>query len=84
MKVQVKFFASLREIVGCSELHLVLPANASRENLLEGLGSVLTVDQLEALDSPQVSIAINQQLQKGDFSLVEQDEIAFLPPITGG
>lgn len=84
MKVHVKFFASLRETIGLAELDLDLPDQAQRQHLMEALSDVLNSTQYTHITAPRNSIAINQNLTRGDFKLKHKDEIAFLPPITGG
>lgn len=84
MKVHVKFFASLRESIGMSELDLDLPDQAQRQHLMEALCNALNSTQFTQLAATRNSIAINQNLTRGDFKLKPEDEIAFLPPITGG
>lgn len=84
MKVHVKFFASLRETIGMSELDLDLPDQAQRQHLMEALCTVLNSTQYSHIAAPRNTIAINQNLTRGEFKLQHEDEIAFLPPITGG
>ncbi|MCY4656191.1 MAG: molybdopterin converting factor subunit 1 [Gammaproteobacteria bacterium] len=84
MIIRTLFFASLREKIGISELTVELPRDATRDSLLQALQSELDESRYETLSTPQVSIAINQELVKGEFTLQEGDEVAFLPPITGG
>jgi molybdopterin synthase sulfur carrier subunit len=38
----------------------------------------------EALRSGRVRVAVNQELAGGDAPIREGDEIAFLPPVSGG
>ena len=84
MKVRVKFFASLRESIGVSELDLDLPDQAQRQHLMDALCNTLDSTQYTQLAAPRNTIAVNQNLTRGDFKLKHEDEIAFLPPITGG
>jgi molybdopterin synthase sulfur carrier subunit len=75
MSIQVKFFASLKDKVGQSEVQL---------------DSAATADDAWALatdnaDKPaNLLVAIN--LEYADFStpLKAGDEVAFFPPVTGG
>jgi len=39
---------------------------------------------LRALNEPQVMVALNQILVDWDCNLQPGDEVAFLPPVTGG
>ena len=81
--VTVRFFASLREAVGQDSLALALD-NASLAGVRERLAEQLTATQLEAVAASGVQVAVNQAIVRGDAPLANGDEIAFLPPVTGG
>ena len=74
--LQVLLFASLRERAGWSERSLSWSSDYTTPravwNLLE-LGSL-----------QGISIAVNQELVDADQPLQAGDELAFLPPFTGG
>lgn len=38
----------------------------------------------EALADPSVRCAINEELSHGDAPIADDDEIAFMPPVSGG
>lgn len=84
MKVAVRFFASLRDAAGTAALELQLPANAEFDALLQALESELAPGALQALLADNVRLARNQDLISPPFALADGDEIAFLPPVTGG
>ena len=84
MKVNVLFFASLKEDLGVSEIELDVSMLAGRSDLLDALTNELGTECVAPLLAENISIAINRNNEKGDFSLEAGDEIAFLPPITGG
>ena len=83
MHVKVRFFASAREVVGESSIGL---------EVTEGLTSDVLMEQLcerypRLLGSrATISLAINRVYIKGSevVTLKEGDEIALLPPISGG
>ncbi len=79
--VKVMFFASLREDVGVSELQLEA---ADTQELMQTLGAQLSAEAMLALAQDNVRMAINQQLIEGTVRLQQGDEVAFLPPVTGG
>ncbi|MCK9507843.1 MAG: molybdopterin converting factor subunit 1 [Pigmentiphaga sp.] len=85
MKVQVLYFASLREKLGCASETVELPDHvvslgALREWLAER-GGVWA----EALGAAKaLRGAINQAMAKPDAPLAEGAEVAFFPPVTGG
>lgn len=79
--VTVKFFASLREEVGHSEIRLQAGGVA---DLMLALASQLEPEQMNALQQENIRIALNQDLLQGDVAFQDGDEVAFLPPVTGG
>jgi len=76
MTVTVKFFASLREQLGCSEVAVDItePLTAIE------LWAKVCPDPLP----PYAFIAINWQYHRKDDLVHEDDEVAFFPPVTGG
>ena len=89
--VRVLFFASLREAVREDALDLRLPSGATvadlRALLAERLSGVsgLSEEAARAIADGDVRVAINQRLEQSpDAQLAAGDEVAFLPPITGG
>ena len=88
--VRVRLFASLRETAGWGEQSVhTEPGHATPLALWRqlGLGSLLpaSAPDLESDGLPAgVRVAINQQFASPHQPLAEGDELAFLPPITGG
>lgn len=81
MKVRLRFFAALREIVGCEEMEKEVPEGTTPGRILEEL--VVEHPKL----SPYlkvVQVAINQEFADRQHPLESEDEIAFLPPVSGG
>ena len=81
--VTVRFFASLREAVERDAMQLAL-AEPSLAGLRRQLAQSLNKVQAAALAADGVQIAVNQTIVQGDAELTAGDEIAFLPPVTGG
>ena len=81
--VTVRFFASLRETVDLDAVELTLhePTLAS---VRAQLATRLSTDQVAALNAEGVRVAVNQTIVQGDTDLTSGDEVAFLPPVTGG
>ncbi|MEJ2360856.1 MAG: molybdopterin converting factor subunit 1 [Gammaproteobacteria bacterium] len=76
MTIEVKFFASLRERVGHSDLQLE-PA---------GITTVTDVWQQctrEAMPA-NVLMAVNLEYVQSGHPVHDGDEVAFFPPVTGG
>ena len=85
MTVRVLFFASLREAVCEDALELRLPPGATVADLRAVLGERLSGEGARAIADGEVRVAVNQRLlQSPDAQLAAGDEVAFLPPITGG
>jgi len=81
--VTVRFFASLREAVQRERIELALPT-ASIAGVRARLADLLSADQLEAVNAQGVQVAVNQAIVQHNATLAEGDEVAFLPPVTGG
>ena len=81
MKVRLRFFAVLREIVGLEELEMDLPEGTTIAGLLETVVSEYT--KL----GPYVKVlqvAVNHEIVDPEHVVKPEDEIAFLPPVSGG
>ena len=78
---KVKFFASLKDLVGLEEIELDV---ADHQSLLSELERHLSVEGYEAICVASVKIALNQEIVEPGFVIRQNDEIAFLPPICGG
>ena len=81
MHVTVLLFARLREIAGASELSRQLPDGATAGDAWNAL----------ALEFPgmadyarTVSCAVNETYSRLTTRLHDGDEVAFLPPVSGG
>ncbi len=77
MRIQVRFFAGLRERVGISERGLSVPENTTIAQLWP-----LLFEEESLPDN--VLVAKNMEYVESDSVLAEGDEIAFFPPVTGG
>ena len=83
-EVRVLFFASLRDAVGVDQLNLPLPNPVNLEALLGLLAAELEDSALVALRAENVRLAVNQELTTGPVLVRPGDEVAFMPPVTGG
>lgn len=76
-------FASAREIVGESSVEIDVECNTSQELILNCL-----CDAYPSLASSKssLSVAVNKKYLRGNESIVlkEGDEVAIIPPISGG
>ena len=75
------FFGVLKELVGKSAEHLELPEKASVRDVWEHYA--MKVPRMkESLDS--LAVAVNQEYAGLETILKENDELALLPPVSGG
>lgn len=81
MRVRVRFFASLRDTVGCREREEQLPPGATPETLWQRL-----VTEHPSLEPRRASLAaaVNREYVAFDHALADGDEVAFIPPVSGG
>ena len=81
MQVRVLFFGALRDLVGRSHDALTLPEGARLSDLLAHYES--TVPRLRDF-LPAIALSINQEYAPPGAALQDQDEVALLPPVSGG
>jgi molybdopterin synthase catalytic subunit len=81
MKVRVRLFASVKEIVGSREVVLDLPEGTTAAELLRRFAA--EHPRLQGL-LPSLALAVNRDFVEGGRVLVEGDEVAFIPPVSGG
>ena len=81
VRVTIRLFARLREITGSGELAREVSAPADAQAAWEAL-----TQEFPALGQyrPVISCAVNEQYAKFDTPLADGDEVAFLPPVSGG
>jgi molybdopterin converting factor subunit 1 len=77
--VHVRLFASYREAAGTKELDAPLPVDARVADLLEALSV-----QLPSLSRARGMVAVNQSYVGPDTVLHDGDEVALIPPVSGG
>lgn len=76
MEVVVKLFAGLRERAGTGERRLELGDGARVEDVWEPLGL--------GEPPPGLLYAVNRRYAPADSSLADGDEVALIPPVSGG
>ena len=81
MLVTIRLFARLRELAGASELRQELPDGADAKTAWESL--VRTYPTLAGYE-PAISCAVNEEYARLTTTLKHGDEVAFLPPVSGG
>ncbi len=81
MQVTVKLFAAARQLAGRESVTLELDSEATVATLRKAL--VAQVPDLNALVR-HAMIAVNTEYARDDLPLGEADEIALIPPVSGG
>ena len=81
MFVTIRLFARLREMAGAAELRRELPAGSSARAAWDSL-----VGQFPEFDdyTKAVSCAVNEEYARMTTPIADGDEVAFLPPVSGG
>lgn len=81
MNIRLKFFASAREIVGTKDLDMDIEKGSKAKDVLDRLKE--KYPGLKKLDG-QLILAVNKQTGRADKMIEDGDEIAVLPPVSGG
>lgn len=82
--IRVRFFASLREQVGQDSVEVPADGSLSVSELIGRLTAQLGAAAGAALTAESVRVAVNQEIIRGNADIGPNDEVAFLPPVTGG
>lgn len=78
LSVKVRFFAHYRERAGERDREVDLPAGSTVGDLLRALAG-------EGTDLPgEASVAVNHAYAGRDHALSDGDEVALIPPVSGG
>lgn len=85
LSVKIKYFAWLRDTVGCEEEEITLPAHVtdvgSLLHWLSGRGPRYQ-NAFEFIEV--VKVVVNQGYAEYDQPLKDDDEVTLIPPIAGG
>ena len=81
MRITVKLFAILRDRAGVSEIPLDLP-----EQCDVSAASAAIAERLPAIADflPRVAHAVNREYMPTTTTLEDGDELALIPPVSGG
>lgn len=81
MRVRVRLFASLKDAVGQPQVELKLSEGAS----LEDVWSALVRDWPDlAPRRSSLAASVNRTYAPFETALADGDEVAFIPPVSGG
>ena len=81
MRVRVKLFAAHRQLLGRRELELEVAQGATISEVWKELQA--QQPRLAHLSSTLIA-ALNQEYAPLDSRVAEGDEVAFIPPVSGG
>jgi molybdopterin converting factor subunit 1 len=81
MQIRVLFFGLLKDLAGTASDSVSLPEGATVGDLLAYYET--KVPRLREL-WPAIALSVNQQYASADVTLTANDEIALLPPVSGG
>jgi molybdopterin synthase sulfur carrier subunit len=85
MKLQLKFFASLREALGVSQESVEIPDGIQTIAELRIYLAKRSDTWAQALaEGRALRCALNQEMVEASTALQDDAEIAFFPPVTGG
>ena len=77
MKIHVKYFASVRDLMEIESEDLNLETSLSVYELWKELTLKVKVPK-------DILVAVNHEYVDKDFKLNDGDEVAYFPPVTGG
>lgn len=80
-EIKVKLFAILRERVGESEITITVPTGITVNQLNSEI--LNKFPQLKSFSNKFVT-SVNCKVTSGDTIITSKDEIALLPPVSGG
>lgn len=81
MKLRIRLFAMLRERAGCSELIREFPGGTTVADVWRQVTA-----EFPGLNGQvhSLSYAVNQEYVRAEFNCADGDEVAFIPPVSGG
>ena len=83
MKIHVRLFAVIREVMGREIVDLSLADGATPEDAWDALVRIDGSGTLAARRQ-NLAAAVNRKYTKFDVRLSEGDEVVFIPPVSGG
>lgn len=79
--LKLRFFASLKDLIGESEVEVELEGETSVREVFNQLKT--RFPKLETYE-PILLVAINHEYSSFDASVFPGDELSFFPPVSGG
>jgi len=79
MNLKVLYFGMIAEVTNCTEEFIPLQTGSNVDMLKDTLKN-----KYQHLEHLSFNIAVNKEISPGNTLLIEQHEIALLPPFSGG
>ncbi|HEY6191882.1 MAG TPA: molybdopterin converting factor subunit 1 [Bacteroidota bacterium] len=79
--MNVKFFAVARDVAGMEEVTLTMPEGSTPADVLSSLE--VTYPRFGEWKG-HLRVAVNQEYAPGKVTLKDRDELAIIPPVSGG
>ncbi len=80
-RLTLKFFATLRERARIAEMSREFPEGITVREIWAGLGNEIPA---LAAHHDRIAFAVNHEYVKDDYQPRDNDEVAFIPPVSGG
>lgn len=81
MTIRVKLFAAMRDLTGDEVVEVEVPDGATVGDLRREMGKLLPLARTLLNRS---GVAVNHDLVENDRALSASDEVAVIPPVSGG
>jgi len=79
--LKVRFFASLKDLVGESEMEMQLEQETSVREIFQQLET--RFPEIKGYESSML-VAVNMEYADLDATVAPDDEVCFFPPVSGG
>lgn len=84
MKIQLLYFASLAEALGCAQEQIELSTDDNQVAKLKDILSQRGDGWMRLINDKSTRCAVNQTLANDETLIEDGAEVAFFPPVTGG
>ena len=84
LMIKVLFFAQLGELAGRDSMELDSSQSLKLSELIKVLEKSLPVELIESVSDEATMVSVNQAISNRVVLVNDGDEVAFLPPFSGG